>query len=170
MIFRQTTEVKPMARLSGHMTIAAVGKLRFAYWQAAQEEYLKRLQRYTDVKVIEVKDVAGRSTPDDVARQREGEQLLKTAENTARKIALTPTGRQMDSLEFADFLQKQIELYGRLALFIGGPLGLSDEVVASCDDQLSLSPLTFPHELARVMLLEQLYRACTILSGEQYHK
>jgi 23S rRNA (pseudouridine1915-N3)-methyltransferase len=159
-----------MARLSGQMTIAAVGKLRFAHWQAAQEEYRQRLQHYTNVKVIEVKDVAGRSTPDSVARQREGQQLLKAAGDTARKIALTPTGRQMDSLEFAAFLGKQIELYGRLVFFIGGPLGLSDEVVTSCVDQLSLSPLTFPHELARIVLLEQLYRACTILSGEQYHK
>jgi len=67
-------------------------------------------------------------------------------------------------------LQRQIQIYGQLAFLIGGPMGFSDEVLTQCDEQLSLSPLTFPHELARVMLLEQLYRACTILGNEPYHK
>ena len=85
-------------------------------------------------------------------------------------VALSATGRQMDSPGLAAFLQKQIEIYGSLAFLIGGPVGLAAEVLTSCDDTLSLSPLTFPHELARVILLEQLYRAATIISGEKYHK
>ncbi|MGC9397380.1 MAG: 23S rRNA (pseudouridine(1915)-N(3))-methyltransferase RlmH [Anaerolineae bacterium] len=156
--------------LTGKITLAAVGKLHGAYWRAAQQEYLARLRRYTDVKLIEVKDVVGRGIPDVVAMQREGEALLAAAKDARRVIALTATGKQMDSPGLADFLQKQIEIYGSLAFLIGGPVGLAPEVLKNCDDTLSLSPLTFPHELARVILLEQLYRAATILSGEQYHK
>ena len=159
-----------MFRLSGHITIAAVGKLRRSHWQAAQDDYLQRLQRYTTVELVELKDVAGRSIPEAVAMQREGAHLLKAAENAGRKIALTPDGKLTSSPELARYLRQQIEVYGRIAFLIGGPTGFAGEVIDRCDEQLSLSPLTFPHELARVILLEQLYRACTILSGEPYHK
>jgi len=157
-------------RLTGKITLVTVGKLHSAYWRDAQQEYLARLRRYTDVTLIEVKDVVGRGTPDAVAMQREGEAFLAAAKDARRLIALTATGRQMDSPGLADFLRKQIEVYGSLAFLIGGPVGLSPEVLAACDDTLSLSPLTFPHELARVVLLEQLYRAATIIGGEKYHK
>lgn len=159
-----------MRRLSGHITIAAVGKLRTPHWQAAQEAYQKRLRRYTKVKLVEVKDVAGRHVPDGVAMAKEGEQLLAAVTDAHRLIALTPRGKQMSSPGLARFLKKRVELYGRLAFLIGGPLGFSEETVAACHEQLSLSALTFPHELARIVLLEQLYRACTILNNEKYHK
>jgi 23S rRNA (pseudouridine1915-N3)-methyltransferase len=157
-------------RLVGKIIIVAVGKLHGAYWCAAQQEYLARLRRYTDVTLIEVKDVVGRGIPDAVAIQREGEALLAAAKDARRVIALSATGKQMGSPGLADFLQKQIEVYGSVAFLIGGPVGLASEVLTSCDDTLSLSPLTFPHELTRVILLEQLYRAATIISGEKYHK
>lgn len=157
-------------RLTGKITIATVGKLHGAYWRAAQQEYLTRLRHYTDVRLIEVKDFVGQGAPDAVAMQREGEALLAAAKEARRVIALTATGRQMDSPGLADFLRKQIEVYGSLAFLIGGPVGLSPDVLAACDDALSLSLLTFPHELARVILLEQLYRAVTIIGGEKYHK
>ena len=99
-----------------------------------------------------------------------GEALLAAAKEARRLIALTAGGKQMDSPGLADFLRKQIEVYGSLAFLIGGPVGLSPDVLAACDDALSLSLLTFPHELARVILLEQLYRAATIIGGEKYHK
>jgi len=157
-------------RLSGRIAIIAVGKLHGAYWRAAQQEYLARLHRYTDVKLIEVKDVVGRGIPDGVAMQREGESLLAAAKDARRVIALSATGKQMDSPGLADFLRKQIEIYGSLAFLVGGPVGLAPEVLRTCDEMLSLSPLTFTHELARVILLEQLYRAATIINGEKYHK
>ena len=159
-----------MARLMGQIIIVAVGKLHGAYWRAAQQEYLARLRRYTDVRLIVVKDVVGRGIPDSVAMQREGVTLLAAAKDARRVIALSATGKQMDSPGLADFLRKQIEIYGSLAFLIGGPVGLAPEVLKSCDDTLSLSSLTFPHELARVILLEQLYRAATIINGEKYHK
>ena len=157
-------------RPSGHITIAAVGKLRRSHWQAAQDDYLQRLQRYTTVELVEVRDVAGRSIPDAVAMQREGKQLLKAAASAGRKIALTPDGKLMSSPQLATYLRRQIEVYGRIAFLIGGPLGFAPEVTRAAHTQLALSYLSFPHELARVILLEQLDRAFTILNHEPYHK
>jgi 23S rRNA (pseudouridine1915-N3)-methyltransferase len=159
-----------MPRLGGRLLVAAVGKIKEKHWRMAQEDYVKRLGRYTDFQLVEVKDAVGRSVPEVVAMQREGEQLLQAAGDMQRLIALTPVGKQMSSPELADFLQKEVVAYGRLAFLIGGPFGFSDEVLAASHLQLSLSSLTFPHEMARIVLLEQLYRACTILNGEKYHK
>ena len=157
-------------RLNGRLTIATVGKVKNKAWLAAQNDYVKRLGRYTTLDLVEVKDVVGRSIPDDVAMAKEGEQLLQAVADSHRLIALTPTGKLRSSPGLAKWLQKRVVDYGRIAFLIGGPLGFSDQVIAAAHDHLSLSPLTFTHELARVILLEQLYRACTILAGEQYHK
>jgi len=159
-----------MIRLPGQIEVIAVGKMRSKHWRTAQDDYLKRLQRYGNVLLSEVKDVVGRSIPDAVGIVREGEQLLNAAKNVQRVILLTPTGRQLSSEEFARFLHQQVADYGRIAFLIGGPVGFSPDVIAAAHDEISLSPLTFTHELARVLLLEQLYRACTILNGEKYHK
>jgi 23S rRNA (pseudouridine1915-N3)-methyltransferase len=159
-----------MSRLNGRLTLAAVGKIKNKAWLAAQDDYVKRLGHYTTLNLVEVKDVVGRSIPDDVAMAREGEQLLQAAADSSRLIALTPTGKLVTSPNLAVWLQNRVEAYGRIAFLIGGPLGFSDDVLAACHEEISLSPLTFTHELARVLLLEQLYRACTILAGEQYHK
>ena len=159
-----------MAKLSGQITVTAVGKIKAKHWRAAQDEYLKRLSRYTTIKLVEVKDAVGRGRPDAAALAREGEALLKASAGARRRIALTPTGKLMSSEAFARFARKEVEEYGRVAFLIGGPLGFSPDVLGQCDAQISLSPLTFTHELARVILLEQLYRAATIVAGEKYHK
>lgn len=159
-----------MPRLGGRLLVAAVGKVKEKHWQAAQLDYVKRIGRYTDFQLVEVKDAVGRSVPEAVAMQREGEHLLQAVGDTQRLIALTPVGKQLSSPELTEFLQKEVVAYGRLAFLIGGPYGFSDDVLAACHLQLSLSPLTFTHEMARILLLEQLYRACTILNGEKYHK
>lgn len=158
-----------MPRSIGHITIAAVGKLRERHWLAAQAEYARRLGHYTDLKLIEVKDAVGKSLPDNVAVAREGEQLLAAARG-ARLILMSADGRAMSSPELAIYLQSQLEAFGDMAFLIGGPLGFDPTVTAAAHDRLALSRLTFPHELARVVLLEQLYRAFTILNGEPYHK
>ena len=157
-------------RLNGRLTIATVGKVKHRAWLVAQDDYVKRLGHYTTLDLIEVKDVVGRSIPDEVAMAREGEQLLQAVADSQRLIALTPTGKLRSSPSLATWLQKRVVDYGRIAFLIGGPLGFSDDVLAACHEEISLSPLTFTHELARILLLEQLYRACTILAGEQYHK
>jgi 23S rRNA (pseudouridine1915-N3)-methyltransferase len=155
---------------TGQIIIAAVGRLKRREWQTAQGDYLKRLKRYSAVSVVEVKDSVGRGFPDAVAMEREGEALLKATSEARRRILLTPNGRELDSEGFAAHLQRQIELYGHLSFLIGGPLGFSQEVESAAEEGFSLSRLTFPHELARIMFLEQLYRAFTILRGEPYHK
>jgi len=159
-----------MMRLTGQIELIAVGKMRTNHWLTAQNKYLKRLQRYGNVKLHEVKDVVGRSVPDAVGIEREGEQLLNASKNAQRLILLTPTGKLLSSEAFARFLHKQVANYGNLAFLIGGPIGFSTNVTNAAHDQISLSPLTFTHEMARVLLLEQLYRACTILNNEKYHK
>ncbi|MCL4266158.1 MAG: 23S rRNA (pseudouridine(1915)-N(3))-methyltransferase RlmH [Anaerolineae bacterium] len=159
-----------MEKLSGHITIAAVGKLKSLQYRFIQDDFLKRLGRYTDMQLVEVKDVVGKGMPDEAAMQKEGLALLKATEGVNRRIALTSTGRQLDSLELAEFVRNQIGVYGRIAFLIGGPVGLSVEVLQNCQETLSLSRLTFTHEIARLLLLEQLYRAGTIIAGESYHK
>jgi len=96
--------------------------------------------------------------------------LLAAAPRGARLIVMTADGREMSSPELAAYLQAQLESFGALAFLIGGPLGFDPAVSAAAHDRLALSRLTFPHELARVILLEQLYRAFTIVHGEPYHK
>jgi 23S rRNA (pseudouridine1915-N3)-methyltransferase len=159
-----------MPKLPGHLAIIAVGKMRTPHWLAAQADYLARLPHYCDVDLIEVRDAVGSGLPEAVAVQKEGERLLKAAADSQRLIALTPTGRHTTSENLAKFISQQLERYGRIAFLIGGPLGFAPGVTQAAHTQLALSYLTFPHELARVILLEQLYRAFTILNNEPYHK
>lgn len=159
-----------MARKFGTINLIAVGKMRTKHWLQAQQDYEKRLRHYTTFSLKEVKDAVGRGSPDIVAMQKEGDQLLKSAAQANRLILLSPEGKQMTSPELAKWLQQRIERNGRLAFLIGGPLGFSDEVIAASHEQIGLSPLTFTHELARVIFMEQLYRAFTIINGEKYHK
>lgn len=155
---------------SDKIIVAAVGKLRGREWTVIQADYLQRLQRFTGVRLVEVKDAVGRGYPEAVAMRREGEQLLKATTTAQRRILLTENGKEMSSKELAAFVQSQLETYGQIAFLIGGPLGFANEVVKAVDVRLSLSRLTFPHEMARIIFLEQLYRAFTILQGQKYHK
>lgn len=159
-----------MHRLSGHIWVIAVGKLQKSYWQDASEEYLKRLDKYIDLTCISVRDLTGSSLPVGVALHREGKALMDRSSNALRRFGLTPTGKRMDSLQFSKFLQHQLEVYGKLAFLIGSPVGIAKDVLEACDELISLSPLTFPHELAQIVLLEQLYRTLTIIRSEGYHK
>ncbi len=155
---------------SAHIRIAVVGKLKSPAWTAAQSDYLERIQRYVPVQLIEVKDVVGKGMTDAAALQQEGKALLKETASTRSLIALTPMGKSFDSPAWSAMLQKQIETYQQIAFVIGGPAGLAPDVLQASRSQLSLSSMTFPHELARVIFLEQLYRAFTLLNGEKYHK
>lgn len=156
--------------VGGNITLTAVGRMKTKHWRTAQDEYIKRLSRYTKFKLVEVKDVVGRGLLDDVALQKEGDGLLKGASNAQYLIALTPDGKQFDSPQLAEFVQKKVVQNGRLAFLIGGPIGFAPHVLDQCQTQIALSRLTFTHEMARVLFLEQLYRAYTILNNESYHK
>lgn len=159
-----------MPRSYGRISVVAVGKVRARHWLAAQDEYLKRLKHYTTFELVEVKDAVGRGLPDEQAMEREGQHLLQAASSMERVVLLDRTGRSLTSPQLAHEVQEWLETSGSLAFLIGGPLGFSPAVVDAAHDSLSLSRMTFTHEMARVVWLEQLYRAFTILNGEPYHK
>jgi 23S rRNA (pseudouridine1915-N3)-methyltransferase len=159
-----------MIRLPGTITVAAVGKLRTPHWRAAQTDYVERVRRYTRLELVEIRDRVGGTLSDEAAMAQEGEDLLSVVAGVPWTIALDARGKRAGSVRFARYLHDRIEVYRDVAFVIGGPVGLAPKVLEACDDRLSLSLMTLPHELARVVLLEQLYRAMTILGGEQYHK
>ena len=131
---------------------------------------MERIHRYAPLNLVEVKDRVGQGMADAAAVQKEGEDILEAADEASALIVLVPGGKTMESAVWAENLRKLSETYQRLAFVIGGPNGLSAAVLKKSRMQLSLSPMTFPHELARVIFLEQLYRAFTILNHEKYHK
>ena len=164
------------------MAVAAVGRMKDRACRQLADEYLKRLSRYGSIEELEVPDLpepAGSNARDGAAlsrqeeqvRLREGEALLRRLRDGDWVIALTPTGRKLDSPGFAAHLAElRNRGAGRIVFLIGGSLGLGQNVLKRAQEEISLSDLTFPHQLARVILLEQLYRAEKILAGERYHK
>jgi|SRR3989338_2894518 len=136
--------------------LIVVGKLKEAHYKEACQEYLKRLQKYASVEVIEIKDEG---------KEKEAEKILAKC-NNAFVVVLTEEGKQFTSLQFASFIQKR---ESDIVFILGGPYGLSDQVKKKANLLLSLSAMTLPHELCRVVFLEQLYRAYTILKNEKYH-
>ncbi len=152
------------------ITVVAVGKLKERFWREAAEEYVKRLGPYADVRIVEVADRdSGR---DEVrARAEEGADILKAIPEGAHVFTLEIGGRQHSSEAFAARIA-DLGVSGRssIVFVIGGSVGLSDEVLARASERLSLGPMTLPHNLARVVLLEQVYRAFKIQRGEPYHK
>ncbi len=152
------------------ITIIAVGRLKERHWREAAEEYLKRLRPYATLAVVEVAD---RDVSRDEARAlaEEGADVLRAIPEGARVVALDIGGRQRSSEAVAGWLE-ELALDGRshVVFLLGGAAGLAPEVVARADERLSLGPLTLPHQLARVVLLEQVYRAFRIRRGEPYHR
>ncbi|MCQ6280249.1 23S rRNA (pseudouridine(1915)-N(3))-methyltransferase RlmH [Bacillus sp. EB600] len=158
-----------------NISIVTVGKLKEKYLKQGIDEYLKRLTSYAKVEVIEVAD---EKAPEELSalemeqvKQKEGERILAKISQDAYVIALAINGKMESSEQLADSLDK-LATYGRskIAFVIGGSLGLSDEVVKRADEQLSFSKMTFPHQLMRLILVEQIYRAFRINRGEPYHK
>ncbi len=153
------------------ITVIAVGKLKEKFWTAACDEYLKRLRPYAKVAVAEIADVdPARAGGVDAARVREGEGILAAVPEGARIILMAIEGKR-SSEGFSQHLD-ELALRGEsdLAFVIGGSDGVSDAVRARADETFSFGPVTLPHNLARVVLLEQIYRAFKISRGEPYHK
>jgi 23S rRNA (pseudouridine1915-N3)-methyltransferase len=154
--------------------IIAVGKLKEKYWVDAQAEYLKRLQPYLK---LELKEVADWSCPEGASvaqeervRQGEAAAIANLILPKSLLVVLDIQGKEMSSPELAAFLDKQQQTGRELTLVIGGSLGLAAELKERANLRWSFSKLTFPHQLFRIMLLEQLYRAGKIMRGEAYHK
>lgn len=151
------------------LRLVAVGKLKEPHWRDACEEYLKRMRPYADFEVVEVADR-------DIGRDRvramaeEGADILRALPARAHVVALELGGRQLSSEGLsAWFSQRMLDGGSDIAFVIGGSAGLAPEVLARADERLSLGPMTLPHQLARVVLLEQVYRAFRIMRGEPYH-
>ncbi|MBQ1343381.1 MAG: 23S rRNA (pseudouridine(1915)-N(3))-methyltransferase RlmH [Firmicutes bacterium] len=158
-----------------NVNLICIGKLKERYWQEACAEYGKRLSRFLNLQITELKeerlpDRAG-DREEQAVIEAEGRSILRALPEDAFVIALDLRGRSMDSPQLARYLD-DLALQGRsrVAFVIGGSLGLSGEVLRRADLRLSFSAFTFPHQLMRVILLEQLYRACKISAGEKYHK
>jgi len=154
--------------------IVCVGRLREKFYAGAAEEYLKRLSRYGKTEIIELPDLPEPANASDADRaqvmEKEGQSILGRIKPQDHVIALCIDGPQLTSEAFARRLA-DLDMQGSRTVFvIGGSLGLSPAVVQRANEKLSLSKMTFPHQLARVLLLEQLYRACKINAGERYHK
>ena len=149
------------------ITICCVGKVKEKFYCQAIDEYSKRLSRYCK---LEVKEVADEKTPDnasdtvnDIIKAKEGERLLSCIKDEAYVIALAIDGKMLDSVQ----LSQKID---NIVFVIGGSLGLDKRVLDRADFKLSFSPMTFPHQLMRVILLEQIYRSYRIMKNEPYHK
>lgn len=157
------------------ITCVVVGKIKEKYFTDAIKEYSKRLSRYCKLEIVELADEKtpdGASEAEEVAiREKEGERILKALKDDAYVIALAIEGKMLDSVE----LSRKIESLGiggtsHIAFVIGGSLGLAPAVMKRADYALSFSRMTFPHQLMRVVLLEQLYRSYRIIKHEPYHK
>ncbi|MCD8301358.1 MAG: 23S rRNA (pseudouridine(1915)-N(3))-methyltransferase RlmH [Clostridiales bacterium] len=158
-----------------NITVYCVGKIKEDFYRAAVGEYEKRLSRYCKLRIVEVPD---EKTPDRASaalktqiKDKEGQRLLAKIKDTSYLIALAIDGKKMDSVSFSDKMA-DLGLCGTsdIGFVIGGSLGLSDAVIRRADMRLSFSDMTFPHQLMRVILLEQIYRAYKIRLHEPYHK
>ena len=152
--------------------IIVVDRTRSPFLAEGEAFYLKRLQNYAPVEWIEVKPVRmTKGRPEEEILRLEGQALLCKRGKKDYLVALDRTGRQYGSKEFAGRLENAaVNAAGGVTFVIGGPLGLSREAMDEADEVLSLSKFTLTHEMSRVLLLEQIYRAFTILKGEKYHK
>jgi 23S rRNA (pseudouridine1915-N3)-methyltransferase len=157
------------------ITVVCVGKIKEKYLKMAIEEYSKRLSRYCKLEIIELSD---EKTPDNASpaeelqiKKKEGERILKNIKDNAYVIALAIEGKMLTSEELADKMQQLcVKGESHLVFVIGGSLGLDSEVLDRADFKLSFSKMTFPHQVMRMILLEQVYRGYRIMSGEPYHK
>lgn len=157
------------------ITVIAVGKIKEKFYRDAIAEYEKRLSRYCKLEIIQVED---EKTPDnaseaeeEIIRKKEADRILKLLKEDACVVTLEIAGRMYDSEEFAHTIDKmQTSGISHIQFVIGGSLGLHSQVCKKADLAVSFSRMTFPHQLMRVVLLEQIYRAYRIIHGEPYHK
>ena len=157
------------------VTILAVGRMKEKPYRMMADEYMKRLSRYGKFEEVELPDLPepANTSPaiERQIREKEGEAILARIRPGSHVIALTIPGKQWDSPGLSRHLDELLTRGASdITFVIGGSLGLSEQVIARAEEEMSMSKMTFPHQLARVMLMEQLYRAMKIRAGERYHK
>lgn len=157
------------------ITVACVGRVKEKFFAAAIEEYSKRLTRYISLEIAEVADekcpegLSARQA--EAVKRAEGERLLRVIKEGSYVAALAIDGKKYDSVGFSGLLsESMVRGVSHITFVIGGSLGLSESVLKRAECKISFSDMTFPHRLMRVILLEQLYRACKIIKNEPYHK
>lgn len=158
-----------------NINIIAVGKIKEKYIKEGIKEFSKRLSRYASLKIIEINDEKAPENLSDrdmqIVKEKEGEKIIQKLSQSSYLIALTIDGKQLSSEELSEKMGDiMLEGGSDITFVIGGSLGLSDEVVNKCKYKLSFSKMTFPHQLIRIILLEQIYRSFRIMRGEPYHK
>ncbi len=156
-------------------TIVCVGKLKESYWKDAVAEYVKRLQRYSKINIVELPDEKAPETMSEAQKQevlqKEGQRILKAIPENSAVVILAILGTQYTSEKLSDLIAtKEVTGTSHMTFVIGGSLGVSDEVMQAGKLHLSISKMTFPHQMIRVILLEQIYRAIKIQKNEPYHK
>ncbi|MDF2656257.1 MAG: rlmH [Bacillota bacterium] len=158
-----------------NITILCIGKLKERYWTEAIAEYSKRLSKYCTLTINELKEEKSPDNPspaeESAVKDAEGKSILKQIKRDSYVIALAIKGKELDSEALSEKI-RTLGIAGKsdLTFVIGGSLGLSEEVLSRVDFQLSFSKLTFPHQMMRVILLEQIYRSFKIIRNETYHK
>lgn len=155
--------------------IYAIGKIKENYLKVGINEYLERIKPYSHIEIIEVSDepIVDNSKESDIklAINNEGKKVLKLIKENEYLIGLDLNKKELNSVEFADFLNKKFVIGGsNISFVIGGSYGLSEELKNRCNDSISLSKMTFLHQMTRLILLEQIYRAFKINRNETYHK
>ena len=157
-----------------NIKIICIGKLKEKYWDAACAEYMKRLGAYCDVSIVELKEEKLPSNPSAAdernVKEAEGKSILSRIQKGDYVIAMDIKGKELSSEDLAAKIRDTAFTHSTIDFIIGGSLGLSEEVIKRADFRFSFGKITLPHQLARVVLLEQIYRAFKINAGETYHK
>ena len=155
--------------------IHAIGKIKDAYLKIGIDEYLKKIKPYSQIEIVEYNDEPIPNNPNnseiELAKKKEGEKVLQYLKSNEYLIGLDLNKKELESPAFAEFLDKNLTNNGAsISFVIGGSYGLSNELKNRCNDSISLSKMTFLHQMTRLILLEQIYRAFKILRNETYHK
>ena len=147
-----------------------VGKTTDRHFQAGIADYTERICHYMPFELVTIPELKNtKSLSEDQQKTAEGEQILKLIQPSDTVVLLDEHGRELRSIEFARWLEQKRNTARRLIFIIGGPYGFSPAVYARANEQLSLSKMTFSHQMIRLVFTEQVYRACTIIKGEPYH-
>jgi 23S rRNA (pseudouridine1915-N3)-methyltransferase len=147
-----------------------VGKTTDKHFQAGISDYVERISHYMPFEVVTIPELRNtKSLTEEQQKTAEGELILKQLQSSDTVILLDEHGRELRSIEFAHWLEQKRNTARRLIFIIGGPYGFSSEVYERANEKLSLSKMTFSHQMVRLIFTEQLYRACTIIKGEPYH-
>lgn len=150
--------------------LIVVGKTTDKHFQAGIDDYTERIGHYQPFGIITIPELKNtKSLTEEQQKTREGELILRQLQPGDHVVLLDEHGKEMRSIEFATWIEKRQQTVRRLVFIIGGPYGFSEEVYQRCNEKISLSKMTFSHQMVRLIFTEQLYRACTIIRGEPYH-